>query len=66
MNLTPKYPNCQNCGANDYEMNSLNTVKCEYCGTEYEIELPEEPIIQHDIRDHYNPYITHTYILTTI
>ena len=41
MNLTSKYPNCQNCGANNYEMNSLNTVKCEYCGSEYEIEMPK-------------------------
>lgn len=40
--MKPKHKPCINCGANEYEVKSLNTLACEYCGTEYEVEMPEE------------------------
>lgn len=40
--MKPKYKPCTNCGANEYTIVDLKTVKCEYCGTEYEIELPKQ------------------------
>jgi len=46
--MKPKYTPCKNCGANEYEIKSLNTLKCEFCGTEYEIELPEPIIVPID------------------
>lgn len=33
--LTEKYPDCKNCGANDYEIIG-DYIKCEFCGSEYE------------------------------
>lgn len=47
--MKPKHKPCINCGANKYEIKSLNTLKCEYCGTEYEIEMPES-VISHTIQ----------------
>lgn len=44
--MKPKHKPCINCGANEYEIKSLNTLKCEYCGTEYEIEMPERPNVE--------------------
>jgi len=45
--MTPKYTPCKNCGANEYEIKSLNTLECEYCGTEYVIEVPERQEVEH-------------------
>ena len=47
MNL--KYEPCKNCGASEYEINSLNTYKCEFCGTEYEIELPDGEYLRNEM-----------------
>ncbi len=42
--MKPKYPKCENCGSSQYEIKSLNTLECEYCGTEYVIEVPERQV----------------------
>jgi len=60
-----KYEPCKNCGASEYEINSLNTYKCEYCGTEYEIELPKESQVDQRLR--WNGYpIMSTCIFSTV
>jgi len=61
--MKPKYPKCQNCGANDYEISKPDTVKCEYCGTEYEIEVPDNGECSHSECDHlFRPFPDRLYI----
>lgn len=49
--MTPKYTPCKNCGAVKYEIKSLNTLECEYCGTEYVIEVPDGETIYNERGD---------------